>query len=158
MLRPKVNQLRSYCNNTKDGSHFAVLFNVNIGVRYPKGLRDLCFFMITNKNCIPLKDKKDNPYMAVVVANHTKRKSSKSKIVRLARYLLREEHNISFIESYRSVPPIEDFIWSSENKYSPYEIIVKNKTVGKNTVSNVVMVKSFLSDWVNLEQEFHKPK
>lgn len=79
-------------------------------------------------------------------------------MVRLARYLLREEHNISYIESYKSVPPIEDFIWSNANKYPPYQIVVKNKTVGKNTVSNVVMINSYLSEWVSVEQEFHKQK
>lgn len=151
-------QLRSYCNNTKNGTHFAVLVNVIIAVKYPLGLRDLCYFMITDKDGRPQKDKRDNPYMAISVCNHTKRKSSKSKMVRLARYLLREEHNISYIESYKSVPPIEDFIWSNANKYPPYQIVVKNKTVGKNTVSNVVMINSYLSDWVSVEQEFRKQK
>jgi len=151
--------LYSYGNTAKNGEHYAYFVDIKFKVKYPQGYRDLCFFCMTNSSGTPLQTKEGAPQIAVAVCNHTQRKSRKAKINLVARALLRKQHNISSIQSLFQVIDIEDLLWCGIDEETPYKIIVKNKTVGKNTVSNVIHIFSELDNaWHNIEQLFDKKK
>lgn len=150
-------QLSNYANNTQSGDHWGHLIDVKYNVPYPLGRRDLIMFIITSPDGLePYVDDTLSPQFAVAVCNHTKLKSSKSKINLIARCLCREEHGISLMESYVKVPHIESFLWSKEKSNKPYRIKVKNKTLNGKTVSNITHIESYLyKRFQSIEQRFN---
>ena len=151
-------ELWHYSKKAKDGNHLAFPMQVLYKVKYPLGIRDLVFFIIVDKKGNPKLDSDKNPITAVAVCNHTKRKSVKAKINRIARCLVRPIHRIDKLQSYFNLPDIEDVLWDPDlpkHQQEPISIFVQNKTVGENTVSNVTKIYSWLDkDFVNIEQKF----
>ena len=150
-------QLSNYANNTQSGEHWGHLIDVKYNVPYPLGRRDLIFFIITSPDGLEhYVDDSFNPQFAVAVCNHTKLKSSKSKINLITRCLCREEHGISLMESYVKVPRLDNFLWSKEKTNKPYRFMVKVKTLNGNTVSNITHIDSFLyKGFQSIEQRFN---
>ena len=149
--------LTNYANNTPDGVHWGHLIDIYYGVPYPLGKRDLIIFLMTTYNGMePILDSGHSPQFAVAVCNHTQGKSSKSKINLIARCLCRKENNLSLIESFSKVPSIDTFRWDKEKYNEPYKLIVKNKTLNGNTVSNITHIESYLYGKLqSIEQKFN---
>jgi hypothetical protein len=102
-------------------------------------------------------DKNGQPMMCVVVCNVTKQKSGKAKINKLKRCLIKKEHNISYMQSYKSLPDINSFCMDDDLQGHTYKIKVENKTVNGKNVSNITHILSYLTgDYVDIRGVFDK--
>ena len=144
-----MSKLNYHGSNTPNGTFQAFCWDYLHGVNYGQGrFRDLVLFAVVDKadkNKLRM-DSNNQPMIAVVVCNCTKQKSAKAKINVLKRCLITKQHNISVIESYKSLPEMETFLFHKDFKGEPYSIKVENKSVNSKRVSNITHVWSYLAD------------
>ena len=150
--------LNYYANNTPDGTYQAFCWEYLHKVDYGQGrYRDLVLFAICDDSKMLSMDKNGQPMMCVVVCNVTKQKSGKAKINKLKRCLIKKEHNISYMQSYKSLPDINSFCMDDDQQGHTYKIKVENKTVNGKNVSNITHILSYLTgDYVDIRGVFDK--
>ncbi len=148
-------KLTHYINGAVDGEQSAFVFDFLQGVQYPKGKRDIIVFLCLKSDMkTPQMDVDCNFRFCGIVCNHCEGKSGKAKVNKVKRYLLTEKDGLSLKESFRNLPPMDYFL-----REVPYQIFVQNKTVGKNTVANIVRIKSQLyGKWMYIKQKFDGDK
>lgn len=151
----KYEKLTHYINGAIDGEQYAVVFDFLQGVQYPKGKRDIIVFLCLKSDMkTPQMDVDGNFRFCGIVCNHCEGKSGKAKINKVKRYLLIEKDNLSLRDSFKNLPPMDYFL-----REVPYLIFVQNKTVGKNTVANIVRIKSELyGKFMYVKQKFDGEK
>tara|TARA_Y100001972_G_C7636549_1_gene319633 strand:- start:725 stop:1195 length:471 start_codon:yes stop_codon:yes gene_type:complete len=154
----ETHNLNYYANNTPNGTYLAFVWEYLHAVDYGMGrLRDLVLFAICDDSKMLSMDKEGQPMMCVAVMNVTKQKSGKAKINKLKRCLIKKEHNINAMQSYRALPDIESFCMGDDLQGHTYKIKVENKTVNGKTVSNITHVFSYLAgDFVDIRGVFDK--
>lgn len=134
--------LKYYADNTPDGTHQAYCWEYLQAVNYGQGrIRELVLFAIIKSEDELRLDNNSQPMMCVAVCNSTKGISGKAKINKLKRALLTQSHGISKIQSYKTLPDMDEFCFG---KGKPYTIKVENKTVNGKRVSNLTHVYSEL--------------
>ena len=150
--------LNYYANNTPDGTYQAFCWEYLHKVDYGQGrYRDLVLFAICDDSKMLSMDKNGQPMMCVVVCNVTKQKSGKAKINKLKRCLIKKEHNISYMQSYKSLPDINSFCMYDDLQGHTYKIKVENRAVNGKNVSNITHILSYLTgDYVDIRGVFDK--
>ena len=150
--------LNYYANNTPDGTYQAFCWEYLHKVDYGQGrYRDLVLFAICDDSKMLSMDKNGQPMMSVVVCNVTKQKSGKAKINKLKRCLIKKEHNISYMQSYKSLPDINSFCMDDDLQGHTYKIKVENKAVNGKNVSNITHILSYLTgDYVDIRGVFDR--
>ena len=150
--------LNYYANNTPDGTYQAFCWEYLHKVDYGQGrYRDLVLFAICDDSKMLSMDKNGQPMMSVVVCNVTKQKSGKAKINKLKRCLIKKEHNISYMQSYKSLPDINSFCMDDDLQGQTYKIKVENRAVNGKNVSNITHILSYLTgDYVDIRGVFDR--
>jgi hypothetical protein len=151
-----VETLKYYADNTPNGTHQAYCWEYLQAVNYGQGrIRELVLFAIIKSEDELCLDNKSQPMMCVAVCNSTKGISGKAKINKLKRALLTPKHGISKIQSYKTLPDMDEFCFG---KGKPYTIKVENKTVNGKRVSNITHVYSVITkQWMDIRGVFDSP-
>ena len=133
-------KLNQYINGAVDGHNYVFCFDFLKAVQYPKGKRDILVFICLNHDMkTPMLKSNGDFRFCGIVMNSCDGKSGKAKINKVKRYLLKKEDGLTLLDSFRHLPPIDYFL-----REVPYAVNVDNRTVGKNTVSNITHISSSL--------------
>lgn len=133
-------KINNYIRGAVDGHNCVYCFDFLKGVQYPKGKRDILVFVCLNSDMkTPMIDRNGDFRFCGIVMNSCEGKSGKAKINKIKRYLLKKSDGFNLLDSFRELPPIDFFL-----REVPYYVNVENKTIGKNTVSNITHINSSL--------------